>query len=55
MNHLKKPRKTKARPTLHLTRCERCGRPALRVRGRVQCLRCGDAPLFTTERREVRR
>jgi len=47
------PRKPKARPTLHLARCPRCQRPALRVRGRVQCLRCGDAPLFQRERREV--
>jgi len=46
MNRPQKPRNSKAKPTLHLARCERCGRPALKVRGRVSCLRCGDSPLF---------
>jgi len=49
------PKKPKAKPTLHLTRCPRCQRPALRVRGKVECLRCGDAPLFATEREGGRR
>jgi len=55
MNRPQKPRKSKVKPTLHLTRCERCGRPALRVRGKVECIRCGDLPLFDRDRREVRR
>jgi len=46
MNRPQKPRKSKAKPTLHLARCSRCQRPALKVKGRVQCLRCEDLPLI---------
>jgi len=40
------PNKPKARPNIHLARCPRCQRPALKVKGRVQCLRCEDLPLI---------
>jgi len=49
------PKKSKARATLHLARCPRCQRPALRHRGKVECMRCGDAPLFEDERQGGRR
>jgi len=55
MNYPQKQRKSKAKPTLHLARCPRCQRPALKVKGRAHCLRCTDHPLIDRARREVAR